>query len=168
MGKHLLIASDVFHRRSPKRIELEGLAQSTGASVTVVDTRSSLDVQFCQGFQIGAFLRWHVDPSLLDEPVPTCVDVESCDASDDESDASTTSTTASKSDDLLLQWLEGALKRALNDSSAAEALTMCADVILSDDTTTAEERLENTIAMLRGERVPEGVLSELSVHILEF
>merc|ERR1711976_1123284 len=112
------------------------------------------------------FLRWHVDPSLLDEPVPTCVD-ESCDASGDESDASTTSTTASKSDDLLLRWLEGALNRALNDSSAAEALTMCADVILSDDSSTLEERLQNTIDMLRAEGVAEEVLSEFSVHIFD-
>lgn len=165
--RRLLFASSVFHENSSKRVALEALARSTGASLCVVEAKSSSDVQFCQGFQIGAFLRWHVDPSLLDEPVPSCVDVESCDASGDESDASTTSTTASKSDDLLLQWLEGALKRALNDSSAAEALTMCADVILSDDSSTVEERLQNTTDMLRGEGVAEEVLSELSVHIVD-
>jgi len=166
--KHLLFSSAAFHKKSSKRITLEDLARSTGASVSVVDAKSSLDVQFCQGFQIGAFLRWHVDPSLLDEPLPTCVDMESYDAPGDESDDSTISTVASKSDDLLLQWLEAALKHALKDSSAAEALTTCADVILSDDSTTADERLQNTIDMLRGEGVPEEVLSELSVHIIDF
>jgi len=167
--KHLLIASSVFHEKSPKRIALENLARSTGASVCVVDATSSLDIQFCQGFQIGAFLRWHVDPSLLDEPLPerTCVDIESNDAPGDESDDGTISTAASKSDDLLLQWLEETLKHALKDSSAAEALTMCADVILSDDSTPAEERLQNTTDMLRGEGVPEEVLSELTVHAVD-
>lgn len=165
--KHLIIASSVFRENSPKRVELENLAQTIGASISVIDEITSCDVQFCQGFQIGAFLRWHVDPALLEELLPecTCVEKESNEVQGDKSDDDTISTAASRSDDLLLQWLEGALNHALKDPSAAEALTMCADAILSDDSTTVEERLHNTVDMLCGEGVPEEVLSELIVHI---
>jgi len=155
-------------RKSPKRIALEDLARSTGASISVIAAKSSLDIKFCECFQIGAFLRWHVDPSLLDESVPTCVDMESHEDPSDDSDDNTISTTASKSDDLLLQWLEGALKHSLKDSSAAEALTICVGVILSDDGTTPDERLQNATDILRTEGVPEELLSELSVHIVDF
>mmetsp|Transcript_114922 Transcript_114922/g.199150 ORF Transcript_114922/g.199150 Transcript_114922/m.199150 type:complete len:479 (-) Transcript_114922:385-1821(-) len=166
--QHLLVASSQFPRNSSRRLTFEELAKTTGAVVTEVQSQGSKAVHFSQGFQVGCFLRWPVDPVLLDDaPSEGMCDLidshHTCDQA--ESDAETISTTASKTDNVLLQWLEGALKHALKDASTANALTVCAEVILSDESTDAGERLQNTIDMLREEAVPESVLVELSVHI---
>lgn len=169
--EHLLVASSLCPRESSRWVTFKELAITTGASVTEIDPRSSLEVRFCEGFQIGAYLRWPVDPELLDSATAenTCTFIESCAAQDEmESDVETVSTVASKSDNVLLQWLESALQHTLKDSSAAEALTTCTDLILSDESTTVEERLHNTTDMLRGEGVPEDLLAELSLHISDF
>lgn len=164
----LLVASSAFQREFPMRERLEELAATSGAIVVEVEPQSQMDVRFCRGFQIGGFLRWPVDPDLLDdtftEDVHTPIVLRNI-SDEVESDLESTSTAASKSDNFLLQWLEGALMHTVKDACEAKALAMTAEVILADDSTSVEERLHNTTEVLRAEGVSEEVLLELSLHM---
>jgi len=55
----------------------------------------------------------------------------------------------------------------MQDTSAAESLAVCADLVLSDESTPADERLEGTVDMLRAEGVPEDMLLVLACHIAD-
>lgn len=61
----------------------------------------------------------------------------------------------------LLGWLKDTLTTVLEDSSTADALVACADVVLGDDVLIQEEALNETLAMLAGEGVPWQIVEEL-------
>jgi hypothetical protein len=61
----------------------------------------------------------------------------------------------------LLDWLKDSLTTALEDSSTADALVACVEVVLGDDLPVQEEALNDTIDMLVGEGVPAHVVEEL-------
>jgi len=61
----------------------------------------------------------------------------------------------------MLEWLKDRLASALEDSSTADALVACVEVVLGDDFPIQEEALNDTITMLAGEGVPEDVVEEL-------
>merc|ERR1712226_785328 len=61
----------------------------------------------------------------------------------------------------LLDWLKDSLTSALEDSSTADALVACVEVVLGDDLPIQEEALNETIDMLVGEGVPQHVVEEL-------
>lgn len=60
----------------------------------------------------------------------------------------------------LLDWLKDSLTTALEDSSTADALVACVDVVLGDEFPLPEEALSDTIAMLVGEGVPQHIVEE--------
>merc|ERR1711976_559630 len=84
-----------------------------------------------------------------------------------EVDGDSVSTDAPSSDNPLIQWLQEVLVKTMKDATAAESLAMCADLVLSDETTDLAERIENVVEMLRAEDVSEGVLLELSCHLAD-
>merc|ERR1712150_258696 len=90
-----------------------------------------------------------------------------CSDSFAEAETDSVSTAAPSPDNLLIQWLQGALATTMQDATVAESLATCADLVLCDGTTDPEERLENVVDMLRTEGVPEEVLLELSCHVAD-
>jgi len=64
----------------------------------------------------------------------------------------------------LLAWLAEALKESLGDPSTAEALTACAEVLLTDDSVPAQEAVAQAGELLLAEGVPRGIVEELSVR----
>jgi len=178
--EHLVVAS------SHSSAAWADLAKDSGATYFEIEPTTELSLRFCQGYGVGACLRYAVDPEFLeisggdlasDEEVK-CLPVQtlrvekparvSLPMQDPSSDCESVSTATSGSDVLLLKWLESSLKRALQDAAAAESLTMCADVLLFDaNAATDQERLDTTVEMLRGEGVSEDVLAELVCHVAD-
>jgi len=158
------------------------LAATSGASFVEVHPNSGLRVQFCDGFGVGACLRYRVDPDLLEEreplrdrsPTPTHKDtavpsiLRSLDkhASDlVDSDSESTASAPSEARSLLHDWLLPFLAQVFEDSVVAEALAIGVDIVLFDNTVPFEERLETVKDMLRGEGISEDVLAELACHV---
>lgn len=155
----------------------KALASAVGANYLEVYPKSETGVHFCEGFGVGACLRYAVSNSLLEdnenEDAPELAD-EVVSAGKDqpsshevESESDTNSTAPSQSDGLLKTWLVQALTTAFQDTAAAECLAIGADLIISDDSSSVEERLDAVVDMLRGEGVPEDVLSELNCHLCD-
>merc|ERR1712187_69810 len=61
----------------------------------------------------------------------------------------------------LLDWLKDSLTTVLEDSSTADALVACVEVVLGDDLPIQEEALHDAIDMLVGEGVSQHVVEEL-------
>lgn len=135
--------------------------EAAGVPVVEVADGGAAACQFCEGFQVGVFLKYALD---LEEEDEACA-AEACCAVPDavDSEAETASGNGGN-DEPLLGWLEGALEAALKDAAAAKALAVCAELVLFDEGTEVEERLEALWEMLRAEGVPEGVLAELACH----
>lgn len=160
------------------------LAAASGASLVEVHPNSGLRARFCDGFGVGACLRYRVDASLLEEsepvrddsPTPTPEDTAPCSTTgspdkhaSDLSDSDDASTTAAPSEarSRLHDWLLPVLAQAFGDSVAAEAIAIGVDVVLCDETLPMEERMEAVHDMLRGEGISEDVLAELSCHVCD-
>jgi len=106
------------------------LAAASGASVVEVHPRSCVETRFCEGFRVGACLRYPVDPVLLDEglvlkePEHTQNSVgpdlsesrrpASCEL---DSDTESNTTAPSEADTLLHKWLLDVLTLALHDTA---------------------------------------------------
>lgn len=171
----LLLGSTALRCGTRSLQDWRALAAAHGTSVVEVDPRSEAGHLFCEGFGVGAYLRWPVDHDLLEEtsceeedepPAEEPVKLPSAAAASDMgSDSETASTATSRSGDVLLRWLQEALKRGLRDDAAAEALTMCVDVLLFDGAAAMNrECLDDAVEMLRGEGVPDEVLVEFACH----
>mmetsp|Transcript_86839 Transcript_86839/g.172389 ORF Transcript_86839/g.172389 Transcript_86839/m.172389 type:complete len:410 (-) Transcript_86839:453-1682(-) len=168
----LLVPSDSGGLFSSSNYMWVQLAEASGASLVEVDPRSQATLQFCRGFGVGARLRYQVDPALFEKPdsedVSVPADLQKLPAVPNlDSDSESISTSTSRTDNLLIKWLQDALKEAMQDTYAAESLALCADLVLSDESTPAEERLEGTVDMLRAEGVPEDMLLVLACHIAD-
>jgi len=177
----LLVAKEVLQHGSRRWQDWHALATAFGASIVEVDMKTEAELRFCEGFGVGACLRYAIDPDLLEEVPADDLDDEAPSAAEEElqkpppspplvamteeSDCETASTATSRSGAVLLRWLEAALKHSLGDDTAAESLTMCVDVVLFDGTTPInEESLDSAVEMLRGEAVSEEVLVEFACH----
>lgn len=146
------------------------LAMSFGASFFEVHPTTDATLHFCNGFGVGACLRYPVDFGLLEEPPESDQSIPSESQKPAavpplEPDCESVSTATSHTSSLLLSWLQDVLKVSLQDASAAESLAMCADVVLSDESCSLEDRLENVVEMLREEGAPDDVLLELACHV---
>jgi len=84
-----------------------------------------------------------------------------------DSDCESISTATSRTDNLLINWLQESLKLVVKDHSVVESLAVCAELVLYDESTVAEERLQSTLDMLRAEGIPEDVLLEFACHIAD-
>jgi len=156
------------------------LAADNGATAVRVTPVGSVESSFCSGFVVGACLRYALDVELLEDMVEEGAEMLEelvaapnaigCDRTvtvcteESPSECGSASTAASRSGSLLVQWLSSALKTALQDEAAAESLTMCAEVVLLEESTELEERLESCVEMLRDQGVPEELLMELQYH----
>lgn len=166
----LLVASSPGSSRSLR--EWGEFAAVVGASVVGVDPVDRASLRFCQGFGVGACLRYPLHlPSLEEEdPEETSPGFEeqkppAAPAAD--SDCDTVSTATSQTDNVLIRWLREALKPTLQDVVAAESLALCAELVLFEEMTPVEERLDSALEMLRAEGVPEDVLIELACHVTD-
>jgi len=165
----LLVASSPCLSRSLQ--EWAEFAAVVGASVVEVDPVDGAALRFCQGFGVGACLRYPLHLPLEEEdPADTSPGFEeqkppAAQATD--SDCDTVSTATSQTDNLLIRWLREALKPALRDVVAAESLALCAELVLFEETTPVEERFDSAVEMLRAEGVPEDVLIELACHVTD-
>jgi len=61
----------------------------------------------------------------------------------------------------VLEWFEAELKNVMENPSAAEAITACVEVIISDDMTSREEVAESVLDVASAEDVPEELALEL-------
>merc|ERR1712139_502515 len=140
------------------------LASASGAALIEVPCKTDLGSRFCNGFRVGACLRYPVAADLLEtENASPMLQVqpslEKHLASDgnrtvpvvEDPDCESVSTAPSDTDSLLHEWLVEALTLSLQDKMAAESLAISTEVVLFDDTVPLEERLEATLEMLRGE-----------------
>merc|ERR1712050_395009 len=139
---------------------------------------------FCQSFGVGACLRWAVDEELLEEevceenPAPLTeltkgVPPLNSDICNDELskvgvlDSDGVSTTPSSEEATMLKRrevlakFEERLGDTLGDTSAAEALTACIEVVLADEESSREDVVEGVLAIARPEGVPEDMVLEL-------
>lgn len=155
----------VDHR---SRSRWTSLAASYGAELIEIIPSSELACRFCEGIGVAGILRWQLDLELLEEAAT--YDTVSADeeegashCSDPQAEALEDVSTAA-SETLLMRWLEEALSSQV-DATTAESLAICADVILSDDNSSVEERTEMALEMLRLEGVNEDILAEFSCHI---
>jgi len=180
----LLVAKEVLQHGSRRRQDWNALAKAFGASIVEVDAKTEAEICFCEGFGVGACLRYPVDPDFLEDvhddddvseaPMVTVQEPHKPPLSvatvlDAESDCETVSTATSQSGAVLLRWLETALKHSLCDDAAAESLAMCAEVLLFDGSgSISEESLGNTIDTLRAQEVPDEVLAEFACHAADF
>ena len=128
-------------------------ASSCGAQTTQIQPLTPSASLFCEGYQIGASLRWPM--KLPDE----CEDVEAIEDSD--SEASTVAPSISDA----LPWLRDALQLAGHDEASAEALAMGVDVVLSCEARTPEERFNDALELLQGQDVPAAVLEEFCLLV---
>lgn len=155
----------VDHRSSGR---WTALAASYGAELIEIIPSIALACRFCEGFGVAGFLRWPLDPELMEEA--STYDTVSADekagasqCNDPQVEALEDVSTAA-SETLLMRWLEEALSSYV-DATTAESLAICADVILSDENSSFEERTEMALEMLRAEGVNEDILAEFSCHI---
>lgn len=171
--EELLIAAALDGTGIKKNMWSE-LAMTFGAKLIEIHPRSESRAEFCNGFGVGACLRYPVDPALLEENAvleeqsstnitKACTPTEI----DADSDCESHSTVASTTNSLLYNWLVQALSRSLQDKAAGESLAMGAELVIFDDTLGVEERLEVATEMLRGEGVSEEVLSEFACHVFD-
>jgi len=63
--------------------------------------------------------------------------------------------------DNIIPWLGNALHQALGDESAAEALTVCVEVILADDSADRSDALAQAASMLLAEGIPQHIVDEM-------
>jgi len=148
------------------------LSAPYGTVVVEVQQQSEQEVYFGQ-FGVGGLLRWPVDKDVLDVnselPTSEFLLIEQAPrmlrAADEDKVHSNTDTTADTSRDepRILTWLRSALQY----STDAEALVACAAVMLHDESSSLEERVVQTVELLRAEGVQEGVLIELAYRAYE-
>jgi len=60
-----------------------------------------------------------------------------------------------------LAWFEAELRGVMDDSSAAEAMMACVEVVLSDEVSSRDEIAESVVAVTSSEGVPEELALEL-------
>lgn len=147
-------------------------AIASGASVMDVCPTNASCAEFCEGFGVGACLRYPMNPAILEEDEGEVSNLhDSCAAVEEVSptkqadlECDSNSTAPSEADGVFHKWLLEALAHSLQDIAAAEALAIGTELVLCDDALEIEERIENALQMLRDEGVHEDVLMELSVH----
>lgn len=169
----LLVASVPIGLASRSSEDWCRLAATFGSSAVVVDPRTDVTLHFCQGFGVGARLRYSVQSSMLEETPASDLDVsdelhKSPSTPPMNSDSESASTAISRTQNVVVNWLQEALNVAVADPVTAESLALCAELVLFDESTSPEERLQNTLDMLYGEGVPEDVLLELTCHFHDY
>lgn len=60
-----------------------------------------------------------------------------------------------------LAWFEAEVRGVIDDSSAAEAITACVEVVLSDEVSSRDEITESVVVVTSSEGVPEELALEL-------
>eukprot|EP00928_Gymnodinium_smaydae_P084521 TRINITY_DN6778_c0_g2_i2.p1 TRINITY_DN6778_c0_g2~~TRINITY_DN6778_c0_g2_i2.p1 ORF type:complete len:377 (+),score=52.69 TRINITY_DN6778_c0_g2_i2:363-1493(+) len=161
--------------RHSERKTWENLAAAWNAEAIVVDPCTHVSEQFCKGYGVGALLRWSLEPDLLEMADGIRDDNGTCEAapeascafcdvnSEDDSDDTSTNASTVAIDAVFFEWLEDTLKHELDEASAA-SLVICAEVILSDTTSSAEERISRTVELLRDEGISEATLLGVQFH----
>lgn len=183
--EELLVARDLGASSKDWRT----LASASGARIWEILPRSQAAVQFCQSFAIGACLRWPVRESLLDEdgaPVAedaaavfethskaTCTTqcgaacaanstgtlVDALGEANGEVDAAPSAVDAEPRAEVL-SWLGEQLRQEFDDS-AAEALSICVEVILLDEETPVQEALAQATGVLADQGAPRELWEDL-------
>jgi len=149
----LLVVSDM-HTNLQRWLTM---ASSHGVDARSIAASTPSTSQFCEGYQIGAFLRW---PAQL-SPEEDCTQFDSdCEVHSD-SEASTAAPSMSEA----LPWLQHALLLAGHDEASAEALAIGVDLVLSHDMGTPEERFNDALELLQGADVPSHVLEEFCLLV---
>jgi len=178
-------------KRTPT--EWNTLATQYGTKMQVIEACSEDATHFCSGFGVGGLLRWALDPDLLgdtesetiEEPSNnnpagndchalasgSAVGAPTADWVTQERNSAVASIAEvtepeEKTSDLLssvFPWLGEVLLEALGDETSAEALSMCAEVILGDESTERSEAVSQAVSMLLTEGVPVEVVDELVV-----
>jgi peptide subunit release factor 1 (eRF1) len=179
-------------KRTPT--EWDTLATQYGTKMQVIEACSEDATHFCSGFGVGGLLRWALDPDLVEDAEsetiekPTdnnpagndcnshapglAVGVPTADGETRErnstvasiSEVSQPEETTSCLLSSVFPWLGEALLEALADETSAEALSMCAEVILADESTERSEAISQAVSMLLSEGVPIEVVNELVVR----
>jgi len=186
----LLVATD-WTSQTRTKDDWRALAEAHGTKIVEVKDRTQDGVQFCKAFQVGGCLRWPLGPELLEEPrvqeASNVAVVESgqgvvaevatdpaqlcgeepvtvplaCAAELPEATSSMIPCSENSGSHGLFEWLPSDLMTALGDEAAAEALLVCLEVILTDESTDCSEALDQVAAMLIGEGVPQTIIEEM-------
>lgn len=188
--RELLVASNPYGKSVEGYDRWHKLATAAGANLVELSPRSELQSQFCDGFGVGACLRYAISPEMLEDRVlhgeshsrlpygslnigsenlvkSPLGEPDKVGGMEETSDGDGRSTAPSEADNALRNWLNEALALALQDTAAAESLATGSELVIFDDTLAIEERVEAVTEMLRGEGVPEEVLIELAMHIFD-
>lgn len=174
--EHLLLSVDL--KTTLPVDDWKALAELYSTDVVEIHPRTELASRFCQSFGIGGCLRWPLDLQVGEdekekdekpqEESPKQQDEKSREESPNEVDCESISTADTMLDMHISQhrrstlaWLESELQGILCDQSAAEAVTACIEVVLSDDVTPHDEIMENITSVITAEGAPEELALEL-------
>lgn len=168
---HLLLATRSEGRCGHDLQEFMRLCGLHNAKLTRVAANTEQCAYFCKSFVVAGCLRWPVDPGLLDEEdneneeaaKPAVREDATEDSSPEgtatDSDASATETESLHSGSAsslgeMLDWLRGTLQPLVHEASV-DALTVCIEVILADQTTPAWDAAIAVAEVLATEGLPE-------------
>jgi len=150
----------------------QALASKHTVPLVLVRQTTEACVKFCEGFEIGALLRYGVATDVLDlqeqeaefeavlAPKDNSDDIETASVS-----TATTAPSSASPSRSLATWLAEALQQVFSDTDA-ESLAAGAEVILAceddeDESLFPASALENAGDFLRSENVPEEIIAEL-------
>jgi len=180
----LLLSADLHTNLSAD--EWKSLAAWHSTRTVEVQPRTQKGNEFCEAFGVGACLRWPLEEHLLQDdddheeipnnasgtqgiqlPSATNKEMEELgmvvlqDEIAREGSSAADTMRGKKHHSEALAWFQAEVNDALGDLSAAEALTACVEVLLSDELTPRDETLEGVIAIVCAEGLPEEVAVEL-------
>eukprot|EP00931_Biecheleriopsis_adriatica_P046864 TRINITY_DN26963_c0_g1_i1.p1 TRINITY_DN26963_c0_g1~~TRINITY_DN26963_c0_g1_i1.p1 ORF type:complete len:350 (-),score=80.33 TRINITY_DN26963_c0_g1_i1:108-1157(-) len=168
--KHLLVSAGLETTLSVD--DWKALAELYSTEVVEIHPRTELACRFCQSFGVGGCLRWPLDLQLgedeEEQDEKPQEDEKSREESPDGVDCENISTAntapymdISQHRRSTLAWLESELQGILCDQSAAEAVTACIEVVLSDVVAPQDEIVENVKSVMTAEGAPEELALEL-------
>jgi peptide subunit release factor 1 (eRF1) len=185
----LLLSADLQTNLSAD--EWKSLAAWHGTRIVEIHPRTEKGSEFCKSFGVGACFRWPLEEHLLQDdedhneedseeiPInasgtlgiqpPSAIskemeELEVASPQDDidrESSSTADTLCGNTQNSEALAWFQAEVNDALGDLSAAEALTACVEVVLSDEVTAQDEILEGLTAIICAEGLPEELAAEL-------
>lgn len=143
------------------------MAMAQNVEIVLVSPRSEQSVTFCVSFMVGAFLRWQVSEELF------CLkeEIEMMQAAQAEVPDSRPVRTSEdefvptldhlQNSSELTDLLREGLQRSTLDEASVVALVACAEVLLGDESTPFNDKLNNVLQLFSAEGVSDEIVMEL-------
>jgi peptide chain release factor subunit 1 len=146
------------------------IATVQNVEIVLVSPRSEQSVTFCVSFMVGAFLRWQVSEELLCMKDTTYEEIEMMQSA--QSDVQDSCPVSSSEDELVQMFevtdlLREVLQSSMLDEASVVALVACAEVLLDDESTPLNDKLNNVLQLLSAEGVSDEIVMEIQAKCTE-